>query len=136
MAHEAQERYSSLVLAKMRSENILKDGIIFNNDYEGDPVAGAVKVPVRDGEVKVGDYDRSAGGELSESSTEYRSILINREKYVNELVDGYDAACDDCRSPALCYAHQRMEGAYRRERPQGQQAHRFFCGSGAFRVRS
>lgn len=92
MAHEAQERYSSLVLAKMRSENILKDGIIFNNDYEGDPVAGAVKVPVRDGEVKVGDYDRSAGGDLSESSTEYRSILINREKYVNELVDGYDAA--------------------------------------------
>lgn len=92
MPHEAQERYSSLVLAKMRSENILKDGIIFNNDYEGDPVAGAVKVPVRDGEVKVGDYDRSAGGDLSESSTEYRSILINREKYVNELVDGYDAA--------------------------------------------
>ena len=56
MPHEAQERYSSLVLAKMRSENILKDGIIFNNDYEGDPVAGSVKVPVRDGEVKVGDY--------------------------------------------------------------------------------
>ena len=76
----------------MRSENILKDGIIFNNDYEGDPVAGAVKVPVRDGEVKVGDYDRSAGGELSESSTEYRPILINREKYVNELIDSYDAA--------------------------------------------
>ena len=25
MPHEAQERYSSLVLAKMRSENILKD---------------------------------------------------------------------------------------------------------------
>ncbi len=92
MAHESQERYSSLVLAKMRSENILKDGIIFNNDYEGDPVAGSVKVPVRDGEVKVGDYDRSAGGDLSESSTEYRSILINREKYVNELIDSYDAA--------------------------------------------
>lgn len=92
MAHEAQERYSSLVLAKMRSENILKDGVIFNNDYEGDPVAGAVKVPVRDDEVKVGDYDRSKGGELFESDTVYRPILINREKYVNELIDGYDAA--------------------------------------------
>ncbi len=92
MAHEAQERYSSLVLAKMRAENILKDGIIFNNDYEGDPVAGAVKVPVRDDEVKVGDYDRSKGGDLGESSTVYRPILINREKYVNELIDGYDAA--------------------------------------------
>lgn len=92
MAHESQERYSSLVLAKMRAENILKDGIVFNNDYEGDPVAGSVKVPVRDDEVKVGDYDRSAGGDLSESSTVYRPILINREKYVNELIDGYDAA--------------------------------------------
>lgn len=92
MAHESQERYSSLVLAKMRAENILKDGIVFNNDYEGDPVAGSVKVPVRDDEVKVGDYDRSAGGDLSESSTVYRSILINREKYVNELIDSYDAA--------------------------------------------
>ncbi len=73
MAHEAQGRCSSLVLAKMRSENILKDGIIFNNDYEGDPVAGAVKVPVRDGGSVAGDYDRSAGGaSFPESSTEYR----------------------------------------------------------------
>ncbi|MGN1109845.1 MAG: hypothetical protein ACI4RK_10745, partial [Oscillospiraceae bacterium] len=92
MAHEHQERYSALVLAKMRAENVLKDGVVFNNDYEGDPVSGAVKVPVRDDEVKVGDYDRSAGGELSESSTVYRPILINKEKYVNELIDGYDAA--------------------------------------------
>ncbi|MGN1422399.1 MAG: hypothetical protein ACI4XA_03410 [Oscillospiraceae bacterium] len=90
--HEHQERYSSLVLAKMRAENVLKDGVVFNNDYEGDPVSGAVKVPVRDDEVKVGDYDKSAGGELSESSTIYRPILINKEKYVNELLDGYDVA--------------------------------------------
>ena len=92
MAHEAQERYSSLVLAKMRDENILKDGIIFNNDYQGDPVAGAVEVPVRDDEVKVGDYDRSKGGDMSESTTTYRKILVTKEKYVNELIDGYDAA--------------------------------------------
>ena len=90
--HEHQERYSSLVLAKMRKENVLKDGVVFNNDYEGDPVAGAVKVPVRDGEVKTGDYDRKNGGELSDGDTTYRTILINREKYVNELIDGYDAA--------------------------------------------
>ena len=41
MAHELQERYSSLILAKLRKELVLKDGIVFNNDYEGDPVAGA-----------------------------------------------------------------------------------------------
>lgn len=92
MAHEHQERYSSLVLEKMRAENCLKDGVVFNNDYEGDPVAGAVKVPVRDKEVKVGDYDRANGGELDDGDTVYRPILINKEKYVNELIDGYDAA--------------------------------------------
>ena len=56
MAHEKQERYSSLILVKLRKELKLKDGIVFNNDYEGDPVAGAVKVPVRDDEVAVSDY--------------------------------------------------------------------------------
>lgn len=90
--HESQVRYSSLVLAKMRSENILKDGIIFNNDYEGDPVAGAVKVPVRDGEVKVGDYDTVKGGDLSQGVTTYETLTINKDKFVNELIDGYDAA--------------------------------------------
>ena len=38
------ERYSNLVDTKLRSELVLKDGIIFNNRYEGDPKAGAVKV--------------------------------------------------------------------------------------------
>lgn len=35
MAHEQQERYSSLVLAKIRKENKLKNGVVFNTDYEG-----------------------------------------------------------------------------------------------------
>ena len=42
MAHESQERYSELVLAKLRNELVLKDGVVFNNDYDGDPAAGAV----------------------------------------------------------------------------------------------
>jgi hypothetical protein len=42
--HTRQDRYSSLVLAKLRQELVLKDGIVFNNDYEGNPTAGAVKV--------------------------------------------------------------------------------------------
>ena len=48
MTHQLQERYSKLVLAKMRQEAVLKDGIVFNSDYEGSPKAGAVKIPVRD----------------------------------------------------------------------------------------
>lgn len=49
MAHELQERYSALVLAKLRKLLVLKDGVVFNNDYEGDPKSGAAKIPVRDG---------------------------------------------------------------------------------------
>ena len=42
MAHTLQERYSSLVLAKLRTDLVLKDGVVFNNDYEGNPTSGAV----------------------------------------------------------------------------------------------
>ena len=58
MAHEAQERYSTLVLAKIRKENKLKNGVVFNTDYEGSPKAGVVKIPVRDTEVEVSDYGK------------------------------------------------------------------------------
>lgn len=90
--HEHQERYSALVMAKLRQDNILKDGVVFNNDYEGDPKSGAVKIPKRDTEVKVGDYDPVKGGDLSQGVTTYETLVINKDKFVNELVDGYDAA--------------------------------------------
>ena len=89
-AHTPQERYSSLVLAKLRKTTIFSS--LFNTKYEGTPTAGAVKVPVRDTEVAVGDYDKSKGGNLSESSTIYKTLPIDKDKYVNELIDGYDAA--------------------------------------------
>lgn len=89
-AHEPQERYSNMVLAKLRKTAIFVR--LFNNRYEGTPTAGAVKIPVRDTEVTVGDYDKSKGGSLSESSTTYKTLPIDKDKYVNELIDGYDAA--------------------------------------------
>lgn len=89
-AHEPQERYSSLVLAKLRKTTIFSS--LFNTRYEGTPTAGAVKVPVRDTEVTVGDYNKSTGGALSEGSTTYKTLTIDKDKYVNELIDGYDSA--------------------------------------------
>ncbi len=89
-AHAAQERYSSMVLAKLRKTAIFLN--LFNNRYEGSPTAGAVKIPVRDTEVAVGDYDKTQGGELSEGTTTYETLVIDKDKYVNELIDGYDAA--------------------------------------------
>lgn len=89
--HESQERYSKLVLAKLRNELCLKDGFVFNNDYEGDPTAGSVKIPVRDTEVAVSDYDKANGITATNGSTAYAPLLIDKDKAVNEIIDGYDS---------------------------------------------
>ena len=91
MAHESQERYSTLVLAKIRKENKLKNGIVFNTDYEGSPSAGVVKIPVRDTEVAVSDYDKANGIKAGTGSTTYENFPITKDKAVNEIIDGYDA---------------------------------------------
>ena len=90
-AHAAQERYSKLVLAKLRNELVLKDGVVFNNDYEGKPSAGIVKIPVRDGEVTVSDYDKANGISGTHGSTAYENMPITKDKALNEIIDGYDA---------------------------------------------
>ena len=91
MAHEAQERYSPLVLAKIRKELKLKTGVVFNSDYEGNPKAGIVKIPVRDTEVQVSDYDKANGITAGTGSTTYENFPITKDKGVNEIIDGYDA---------------------------------------------
>jgi len=91
MAHTAQERYSDMVLAKLRAELVLKDGVVFNNDYEGDPTAGAVKIPTRDTEVTASDYDKANGLAPTTGATDYVTLPINIDKAVNEIIDGYDA---------------------------------------------
>lgn len=91
MAHTLQERYSSLVLAKVRKILVLKDGIVFNNDYEGTPTAGAVKIPSRDTEVAVSDYNKASGVSLATGATTYVTLTINKDVAVNEIIDGYDA---------------------------------------------
>lgn len=90
-AHEHQERWSKLVLAKLRQELVLKDGVVFNNDYEGSPAAGVVKIPQRDEEVVVSDYDKANGITGTHGSTAYVNMSITKDKAVNEIIDGYDA---------------------------------------------
>ena len=92
MAHTSREKYSELVLAKLRASIVLEDGVVFNNDYEGDPAAGSVKIPVRDDEVAVSDYDKANGISLTSGSTTYTTLVIDKDKAINELIDGYDAA--------------------------------------------
>lgn len=92
MAHTLQERYSKLVDAKLRATLVKKDGVIFNNRYQGDPKAGLVKVPVRDTEVTVGNYDKANGAEATHGDTSYLNVQVDKDKSVNEVIDGFDAA--------------------------------------------
>ena len=69
-----------------------KDNLIFNTSYEGSPTGGKVKIPVRDTEVVVGDYDKAKGMELGAGSTTYIDLDLNHDKAVNEIIDNYDAA--------------------------------------------
>lgn len=91
-AHALQERWSALVDAKLRQTLMTRDNYIFNTNYEGNPKAGKVKIPVRDTEVTVKDYDKASGVDLETGTTTYMDLDIDQDKAVNELIDGYDAA--------------------------------------------
>lgn len=89
--HELQTRYGTLVDEKLRMTLVTKDNVIFNNRYEGDPTAGAVKIPVRDTEVEVSNYDKANGIDAKSGGTSYITLVIDQDKAVNEIIDGYDA---------------------------------------------
>ena len=93
MAHILQESYGALVDAKLRASLVTKDNFIFNTLYEGVPTAGAVKIPVRDGETTVGDYSKTNLGSNAATygSTAYITAVVDADKFVNEYIDGYEA---------------------------------------------
>ena len=85
--HERQERYANAIVKLMRP--LLRIRNTFSRDYEGNPTAGAVKVPVREKDVEVKDYDVKSGIALSQSATSYKNIAVDNHKAINELIDGY-----------------------------------------------
>lgn len=87
--HERQERYVPYIVELMRP--YLRVRALFTRDYEGDPKAGSVKVAVRNADVAVQNYDVVAGVDLTTSATTYKDIPINKNKVINELIDGYEA---------------------------------------------
>ena len=93
MAHILRESYGSLVDAKLRATLVTKDNFIFNTNYEGLPTAGAVKVPVRDGEVTVNDYSTTnlSSNAATYGSTKYITAVLDADKFVNEYIDGFEA---------------------------------------------
>lgn len=102
--HKRQERYADAIVKLMRQQfNIRAE---FSRDYEGDPTAGAVEVPTRNGDIVLSDYDIKNGIELTQSATDYLPILVDKHKACNELIDGYEASAVPDNLKA-----QRMESA-------------------------
>lgn len=87
--HELQERYAATILKLLRKKNPLR--LLGGRDYEGNPLAGAIKVPQRDTEVTVAAYDVVTGTPLTTGATVYRTITVDKNYAVNELIDGYEA---------------------------------------------
>lgn len=104
--HLRQERYAKTIVELMRP--YLRVRSLFTRDYEGDPKAGAVKVPVRNTDVSVQDYDVVSGANLTTSATSYLDIPINKNKAINELIDGYEAVA----VPDNLVAQRMESGAY------------------------
>ena len=67
MAHITRTRQSDIIDAKLRVDFPILDNGFFNTKYIGEPTAGSVRIPVRNGEVVVADYDKvNATGALPE----------------------------------------------------------------------
>lgn len=90
MSMTLKENYSDLVLEKLRKDLVLKDGVIFNNDYEGDALAGAIKIYVDDDEATVSDYNRAQGISGEAVTNSYLTVTINKDKAINIIIDGYE----------------------------------------------
>ena len=91
MAIALQDRYSALVDAKLRYSIVQKNGTVWNTRYEGNPKAGAVKVPVRDTEATVAAYDKENGANKTHTTASFLTVNINKDYAVNEVIDNYDA---------------------------------------------
>lgn len=93
MAQELVTEYGKIVDAKLRASLVTKDNFILNTFYEGLPTAGAVKIPVRDDECTAGDYSTTSLGTnaINYGNTHYITAVLDKDKFVNEYIDGYEA---------------------------------------------
>lgn len=90
MALTLRENYSGLVLEKLRKDLVLKDDIIFNTNFEGDALAGAVKIYMDDDEANVRDYNTASGLQGETVDNSYLTVYVNKDKGINIVLDGYE----------------------------------------------
>lgn len=104
--HNRQERYADSIVKLFRKQLVVRSE--FSRDYEGNPTAGAVKVPVRATDVALNNYDVVSGVSLTTSATTYLNIPVDNHKAINELIDGYEASA----VPDNLIAQRLESGAY------------------------
>lgn len=104
--HQRQERYIDMIVELMRPYLYIRN--TFSTDYDGSPKAGAVKVPVRNTDVQVQNYDVVSGANLTTSATTYLTIPIDKNQVINELIDNYEAVA----VPDNLIAQRLESGAY------------------------
>ena len=104
--HHRQERYADSIVKLFRKQLVVRSE--FSRDYEGNPTAGAVNVPVRATDVALNNYDVVSGVSLTTSATTYLNVPINNHKAINELIDGYEASA----VPDNLIAQRLESGAY------------------------
>ena len=104
--HNRQERYAESIVKLFRKQLVVRNE--FMRDYEGNPTAGAVNVPVRAVDVALNNYDVVNGVSLTTSATTYLNIPVNNHKAINELIDGYEASA----VPDNLVAQRLESGAY------------------------
>lgn len=83
--HERVDRFANEMVKLMRKQLVIRGD--FSRDYEGSPTAGSVKVPVRNTDVEIGEYNILTGKALTQSATTYLPILITKDYAINELLD-------------------------------------------------
>lgn len=108
--HNRQEKYANAIVELMRPA--LKIRNTFSRDYEGNPVSGAVKVPVRNMDPEIKDYDVKNGVDLGQSATDYINVPVDKHDAINELIDGYEAQA----VPDNLVAQRLEAGAYSRSK--------------------
>ena len=86
--HEQQTRFANTVLKVLRKRNSIRNtaGRIF----EGSPKAGAVKIPVRDTEVAISNYDVASGISIGTGATSYLTVTVDKNLAFSELIDGFE----------------------------------------------
>ena len=104
--HYRQERYADSIVKLFRKQLVVRSE--FSRDFEGAPVAGAVKVPVRATDVALNNYDVVSGVSLTTSATTYLNVPVDNHKAINELIDGYEASA----VPDNLIAQRLESGAY------------------------